>query len=68
QLENKLASVDSDLSRKLDLLSETYRSRINRMTDEVSDLQSKTQQNLENLQNDTDSKTNKLRLAGADER
>lgn len=60
QLENKLASVDSDLSRKLDLLSETYRSRINRMTDEVSDLQSKTQQNLENLQNDTDSKTNKL--------
>lgn len=60
QLENKLSSVDSDLLRKLDLLSETYRSRVNRMTDEVADLQSKTQQNLENLQNDTDSKANKL--------
>lgn len=60
QLENKLLSVDGDLSRKLDLLSETYRSRVNRMTDEVADLQSKTQQNLENIQNDTDSKANKL--------
>lgn len=60
QLENKLSSVDNDLSRKLDLLSETYRSRVNRMTDEVADLQSKTQQNLENLQTDTDSKANKL--------
>lgn len=60
QLENKLTSVDADLSRKLDLLSETYRSRVNRMTDEVADFQSKTQQHLENLQNDTDSKTNKL--------